>query len=786
MHLSPVTLRRLAGAVGAVVLTVTATTLPANAEPRDDTISPSLLAPGSPSGSPSSEGVSQRDGQVSRGTARAPSTEDDTDTAPLSLTIDRLTPGELPRRGPLEVRGTVTNSTLETWRDISLFPIFNAGSDCASASCAPVMTTSAQLAAAVETDPETPLAVRNVETSDEIELLTPGQTASYSLRIPQRELRRIFGKRPTPGVYWFGVHALGASLTNPYDNLADGRARTFLPYVPGSTDAVVDTAVVLPLRAAITRTADGALARTADWLEALSLDGTLGGPLAFGTAAGDRPMSWLVDPAVPDAVRNLASGNPARAIRQLPDPDLEPTTETPDTTATDEPGEDDGNGTSQDRLPDTDPLVLSARSWLAQARAVLPDDAVLGLPFGDPDISSAAEFLPELYPIARRYPGVELTDWGVDATRAVASPDGYLDPAALETVDDGAVIILADGMFDVESFSETPRSDSLIGESPVVPAERGAAQGGPGPDARKAPVALRQRILSEAALRALDAADEDPAPLTVVLPATLDADGSAAFWDGLETDWLRLRTVAELTVPAPGDAPAAQRQLDLEDLVYPADRERREISRGVMTEADRLIQAAHSLQSILGDRYDIGAELTGEALTGTSFELRRDDGVQARLARAHQWVTERLAMISVETPNGVTLSGRSGGFSVALRNDLPHPVTVNLSATTDDGARIEVPNPIQLAANSRTSVPISAELLRTGVHNVAFRVTDAEGTAISGVETLPLRSGRVGAVIWVIIGTGAAILFLAIGIRLRRRIRDHRHPDEAQAQAGPA
>ena len=62
--------------------------------------------------------------------------------APLLVTIDELTPGEVPDRGPVVVSGTVINRDVETWTGINLYPFINAGSDCAG-SCPPPITTQA-------------------------------------------------------------------------------------------------------------------------------------------------------------------------------------------------------------------------------------------------------------------------------------------------------------------------------------------------------------------------------------------------------------------------------------------------------------------------------------------------------------------------------------------------------------------------------------------------------------------------------------------------------------------
>ncbi|MDN5745573.1 MAG: DUF6049 family protein, partial [Nocardioidaceae bacterium] len=177
---------------------------------------------------------------------------------------------------------------------------------------------------------------------------------------------------------------------------------------------------------------------------------------------------------------------------------------------------------------------------------------------------------------------------------------------------------------------------------------------------------------------------------------------------------------------------------------------------------------------LLGDVFSGGKALAGEALTSASNAARGDTATLSRLTGTRAWVESQLAKITVDAPAGVSLSGSSGGFTVSVRNGLDQPVTVHLVASTDDGARIEVANPIRLGARSRSSVPVSAEVSSSGVHNLNLQVADPQGRPIGGSDTVPLRSGQSSVVIWAIIGVGAGILFLAIGIRLIRRFRRFR------------
>ncbi|WP_370289322.1 DUF6049 family protein [Nocardioides sp.] len=733
--------------------------------------------------------VRAKDGRPGRA-ARARTTARVDDTA-LTVTIDDLAPGVLPRTGPLVVRGTVTNSDLETWRDVNVYPLFGEGPTCGT--CAEVMTTSAQLSLAASTAATTPVGeryTRDDRVRAQIDALAPGQSASYAITVPQRVLRSIFADS-APGVYWFGVHALGSSDASPRDTVADGRARTFLPVMPATAPAV-DTALVLPLRARIERTADGALARPDDWRNAMALGGRLGSPLAFGAAAGLRPLTWLVDPAVLDAVGQLADGNAERSLEPAdpvePDEDAEGG-EDGGTDAGTEPtdgapsGEPSSSASPSDAPEDdastaptepVDPAVSAATSWLRQARAQLTARSVAALPYGDPDLAAVGDTSGRLYGLARQHPSSVLDAWGVRGLPVATGPDGYLDLAAITTVDDDATLLLGDQLFDRENFAAAPPADARIGRRPLVVTSTGAAEGGPGPQEALSPIGLRQRILSEAAVRSLRAARERSAQadrLTVVLPAQLDAAGAGAFWAGLDVPWLRLTDLAGQQSSAGGASSTAT--IDPTDLAFTSDGEDDVLSPSVVTEALRTVRAARVLQRILGSESTIGDTLVGEALAGISVAERGRDDAASRLGRTRDWAEARLGRVRITAPEGVTLSSGSGPFTVGVRNDLDQPVTVRIEAASAD-ADLRVRNPITVAARSSVSVPVEAEVGSAGVQNVTLRLTDVEGDPVGAVATTSVRSSQVGRVIWVIIGAGGGIFLVALALRLRRRLRGER------------
>src|SRR5262245_3249321 len=176
--------------------------------------------------------------------ARAASRRDD--DAPLSLTIDTLTPSSIPQSGKILVSGWVTNVSDETWSLVNVHAFISTDP----------ITTSSDLAFESTRGPEESVGDRITVpgTFDTIPELAPGASAPYTDRIPVDLL-----DADEPGVYWFGVHALGSNAAGR-DSVADGRARTFLPYVPPQgRGEPIDTALVLPIRRQVLRNPDGSV-----------------------------------------------------------------------------------------------------------------------------------------------------------------------------------------------------------------------------------------------------------------------------------------------------------------------------------------------------------------------------------------------------------------------------------------------------------------------------------------------------------------------------------------------
>ncbi len=666
------------------------------------------------------------------------------DDAPLKVRITTMTPTALPADGPIVITGTVTNRTDETWRSISLFALMGDSQE--------AMRSPQQLRAATATPFDEVVGDRETVAGrfGEVEELLPGRRATYTIRVPASAL-----EVDRPGVYWFGVHALGSSDSAPSDLTADGRARTFLPYVPDRfADDPVPVALVVPLTRQVRFAADGSVDDVDEWTTALGPDGELTRLLDFVDTTS-QPVSWLVDPALLDAVGQLAAGNPPRSLGPVPG----------ETSTTGDPTE----APTPDEQPDPSPSMQAAAAWLDALAAALAGDEVLALPYGNIDVPATLAHDKELYELALAQQSRVLQSLDVDPTPVLAPPSGYLDTAGIQAADPSTPILATDQMFP----GRRPPAVARVDGRRLVTTSSGAVQGSPGPGPGVTTVGLRQRLLAEAAVRVVKGS---PEPLVVVLPVDWALDDPVGFFSDLAPAWLDRTTV---------DAAAAStlaETVSTADLDYPPRQHRRELDAPTVEAVGDLVKAGDTLQSLLVDNNDIGGVVAEEALTGLSYSVRDDQSAGRTATGASQdWVDDRLGAVSISASPGVTLSSASGEFAVTLSNDLDYPVTVRVEGDTDQGLEVTPSKDVALGPGSRTNLLLRARSTDNRVHNVRLVVTDTAGVPIGATDVVPIRSAQVSDVIWLIMGTGAGLLFLAIAVRLFRRIRAARRGDSEGA-----
>ena len=664
--------------------------------------------------------------------------------APLEVSIETLTPSTVPRRGRVTVTGEITNRSQDTWTDLNVYLVM---------SDSPI-TTSRDLADANGTDPATEVGARLTAEGlyGEVDDLEPGESTGYRLSVPRRTLPAT-----RPGVYWLGVHVLGTNDDGRVDG-ADGRARTFLPLMSGrGPDARLS--LVLPVRGEVRRRRDGSLANVRAWTRMFGEDGRLGRLLDLAESASDVSLTWVLDPAVADAAGSLAEGNP--------DFDLSPT----DTAAADEQPEPsapvsespDGEEEPEAELGELSEDAQVAQDWLDGFLDRAADDTVYAVPYGDADVAAMLrDDFASLYDRATTLSATTTERLGLEAQPIVAPPNGLLPNVALPKIPLDTPLLLS------EEAADTDRTMVRTGTGhDTVLASPAARVGGPTPTQRFDPLALRQRILAEAAVHALaDTADQ---PLVVTMPDTWDPGPDwqvAELFSGLDVPWVSTASLPAAMVTTPAARYA-------EPLAYTRAEVRQEVPVANMLASEELDATGAVLATLLSRNDTVDTEIGKAAMLASSFHARRRPHRYVVMARriseqVHRW----LQQVYVEASELVTLSSETGSFALTVVNDLDEPVAVGITAHTGtDELEISSPDLVSLGPGQRASVRLSVAATDTGVHSVRIVPTTRDGQQLGRSTRIKVRSSQVGLVIWLIIGSGAAVFVAAIGMRIVRRVR---------------
>ncbi len=697
----------------------------------------------------------------------------DGDRTPLRVTLETLTPSTVPRGGKVRVTGRILNQSQQTWTDLKVY-LFT--------STTPIRSR-AELVRAAGTDADAQVGERRADAGLFVQVgdLAPGQSVPYRLSVGRADL----GLSGEPGVYWVGVHVLGSS-PDGRDNVADGRARTFMPLLPRPGSVAGDRdrtrlALVVPVERRVLRGAAGRLREVDAWERALARDGRLDRLLRLSRRSSrSGEITWAVDPALLDAVHSLAAGNPLVDASSGPatGPGTKPssgpsggsTAASPSGSASATPS---GSGAGPDAGDDdvSAATARSARRWLAMFRRQAAAHGVLALPYADLDVASALTASGEdLYRRAVQLSTATLAAYGVEAASpAVDPPTGYLPGAALDRVDAGSVVVLDHGAF--------PDADQPVltspGRAPVVLTDTAAGSGGPAPTPQYAALAVRQRLLADTALHAMSSRREQP--LVVTMPTSWDPGDAwrvSRFFSGLSTPWLQLVGVGSVVATASSPAPGASKPTP----VYPSRERAAELPRGNLEATRTLVRSGSVFAALLTDDHGVDGVLARMAMLASS-SLVRDVAADARAQarRSNRYVRGQMARVRIEGPQFVMMSGESGPIQVTLVNDLQERVRVGLSVRTPGSdLRIDPVTPVTLGPGRRTSVRLQARSHDIGVHAVVLGTTDASGHPLGSRVQFSVRTSHVSTVIWVLMGVAAALLLVAIVVRLVRRVRRRR------------
>ncbi len=667
----------------------------------------------------------------------AAAVEPEPDGDPLEVTIDRIGPSAIPASGRITLAGTVTNTSASAWSDLQVYPL----------SSYDPFTTSAELTDAAAADPSAYYGTRRTEFLVDLGDLAPGQSVRYRVRLPRSALL-ISGR---PGVYWLGVQVLGAEEGVRADG-ADGRARVLVPLMRKRNPPTTSLALMLQFRARISYDEHGKVVAPGTWHRALGDRGRFGRLVELSRSSGSFPLTWVLDPALVDLARDLALDNPGFEIAPAQDGDASPSA-SPSAPS---------DGQEAPRSPEAD----AVKQWLSRFTAEAAAREVLALPYGDLDVAGAyLSTFGSMVPQALTASAASLASVDISSTPVVDPPDGGLPWAAVNGLDARTPVVLSQ-----ESVaSRGPRVDVPNGPRLTLTDDAVTGRGGTA-SVPSGPLALRQRILAEAAVHALSGGRDTP--LVVQLPHRWDPGRGwrrADFFGGFDVPWLIATSAASLVRSGTAEQTI---EPDSDDLTYPEAAP--SIPRDNFSSTLDLITAGHTLDVLLPQDDTIEPALTRLAYLGASSQLRSvSDRAQRRTDGLVRSVRALLGKVTVTGPTFVTMSSEDGPFQVIIANGLDQPVTVGVRARAIGTTRITIPpyEPLTIPGGQRRSVRMHANSSRIGVWPVTVQPVNAEGTALGQSTQFKLRSSHVGQYIWGALGIGTLVLVIAIVFRVRRQVK---------------
>ena len=517
---------------------------------------------------------------------------------------------------------------------------------------------------------------------------------------------------------------------------------------------------VLPVAHEIRRTPDGAVADATRLARATAPGGRLSRLLAFARASGSASVTWLVDPAVLDALQEIAGGNGgidlAKESSGEPSEGASPR-ETPTAAPTTNPDVHGGPGPA---LTDAD--QANVKQWLSDWTETARTSNVLALPYGDMDVSSLDARHRGLLTSAWKLSDDVLSARSVPAAHAVAPVDGYLHPAAVSLLPRRTRVLLQD-----HGVAHQPVRSLGIH---YLYSSSGADSGGPGPGNRTSVLQMRQRILAEGAINVLRRSND---PLIVEFPDDWRAGSAAAdatFFSGLDVPWLTTQSLPSGTRSDPAHK-ATRVRLD-----WPEKAASNLLPKLNLDTAGSLMALAQTT-SVLFEDAAVARGLRTVALAATSVHVR-DTPVEARVAvdDVDHWMHMMLDNIAVEGTDFVVLSGGSGAVTVAVHNGLDKAIQVGLRSRADD-PKITFTKPatiIKLGAGSRATVRLHAHAGAVGVHEVTLSAVTKDDHAVGSPLVFSVRTSQIGRIFWMVLVGAMVLLAFLIARRVRQRIRARR------------
>lgn len=662
----------------------------------------------------------------------------------LAVAIDALSPATLSKGDTLTLSGRITNPSSQAWSRLRVHLVMpTAPLNDAAALDEALANPSAEVTGTRFTTGGAVVAAGD---------LAPGDTTTFQLRVPFSQLRVT-----TEGVYPVGVHVLATGPDGNRSPDAVGRGYTSIPFVGKKPSKTAQVSVVWPFVAPVQRDDRNRYADAAGLVQSVSPGGRLRRLLDLARSDESSPSTVLLDPALLDALRDIAAdsygpsrqGGPGGTETFVPEGEPTPAPADPD-----EADPDAGTAEPSDAR-------TSVATFLTDLVAYAKTHPVWAVPYGRPDTfaitrRSAGEAGATVVEAARTATEATLAQFGLTARTVSWPPNGITNAGRLAGSRQLGTEI---AVLSPEVLPGWTPADGTGLRAEVRGAPMDVVVVDPGlqadSSATSPALALRQRIASRAALGLLGGG----ARRIVVLPsATFDPGNEwarAQFHDVFDARWVR---------PVTADAVLEKADRWTSRIALPPRANQRPIAAEQVEAAARIVDSGRIVSELLGDDEgrDIFYAQSASLAASQEWRAARTRGVQHAEAQADA-VERILERVSVSASSFVTLSGSSGRFPITITNSLSTPVTVGVRFTADDASsRIADIEPQQISARQSVTITVSADVGQATTTTFTAALVTVSGSELSEPARFTVRSSVVGRVIWLFLGLTLLLVVFAV------------------------
>lgn len=425
----------------------------------------------------------------------------------------------------------------------------------------------------------------------------------------------------------------------------------------------------------------------------------------------------------------------------------------------------------------------NASNWLNEAKTVLGSAGELWqLPSTDPDLGSLGHTNPaaaaDLVKDATARAGTKLEDLVSRAPQGTLAwpADGQADAGTLKlaaAADPGAVIVRSDSIglhTALDSYTPTGRARVDGRTVSVSDAALDAIFAGDAADAAwkgsNPSLLAAQRFLAESALIALERPNLST-PRTIMVAAARTSTPDPALLTAVgQAGWIK--TVGLSTLLAANPDPHAQSSAPKRDPVTA----NADLTTAQLHATSSLESSVRALTAIMaGPQPELTVDSFNPAVLRTvSTTWRSSPARQAAFSTAvRNRLDTTMNLVTLVKKSDLTMSGKSGVIPFTVENRFSHPVHVGIRITTNHAGLSVQSITLQTVQQGSTTVNVHVSSAVTGTRvTVTAQLVTPGGADYGEPQSLQVTVSSIGSVTLIIFGLSAALLVIAVGLRIYR------------------